>query len=373
MTRRRTKGDGALFQRKSDGRWVGRLVVPLPDGRKVTKSVYGKTQKEARIKLAHAMRERDQGTLVVATTTVGTWLDYWLRHVAARDVKPQTLAGYQSKVATLITPHLGRLRLTALRPEHIRAWQDTLRTSGSKDGGPLAEASVRQAHVILRKALRDAMYDGKIATNPADRVKPPKTDQDTREAHTVEQAAAILNTAAMDARWWLAVFYGLRQGEALGLHWRDVDFTAQTLRIEQTLQIGPDRIPTYGTPKTKQARRTMPMLAPIALRLAAHKPSGMDDDAPVFPGVMPWTDNRAWHDLLDRADVPQLPLHSARHTAASVLEAAGVPDRLIMQILGHSQVAMTHRYTHADLSRQAEALTSALDELAIEAGGDPNV
>ena len=386
MGKRRTRGDGGLYQRhdhascpplvdgvraehRCQGRWVGNIEIWV-DGRKVRKSVYAPTQKAARIKLARLNEAKRTGTVVASSMTVEKWLDYWLTHIAARDVRPQTLAGYQSKVETLMVPYLGKHRLTSLRPEHLRAWHDDLRRGGSRHGGPLAEASVRQAHLILRKALRDAVYDGKLVVNPADRVKPPKTATTQREAFTVDQAAAILTKAGPDARWWLAVFYGLRQGEVLGLRWCDVDFTASTIRIEQTLQIGVDRTVLFGPPKTARSRRTMPMLDPITARLLLHQPAGVSPTSLVFNAggqpIKPWNDSRAWHQLLDDAGVPHLPLHSARHTAASVLEAAGVPDRLIMQILGHSQVQTTHGYTHAELGRQADALTSALEVLAIE-------
>lgn len=367
MTKRRTKGDGSLFQRASDGQWVGRFVVTLPDGRKARKSIYGRTQKEARIKLAHAMRERDQGTLVMTQTTLDAWLTYWLDHIASRRVRPQTMSGYLSKVDTLIRPHLGHHRLTTLQPEHIRTWLDLLRDHGGKDGRPLSEASVRQAYAILRRALKDAVNDGKIAANPAERVDPPGTQTEDRKALTLADAANVLRAAGDDPRWWLAVFYGFRQGEALGLRWGDVDFESNLIHVRQSLQIGPDRKVIFGPPKTRKSIRSMPMHDHIRTRLLLHKPSGADDDDLVFPGpVMPWADSRDWHELLDQAGAERLPLHSARHTAASVLEAAGVPERLIMQILGHSQVRTTHGYTHAEIEQIGSAFQDAGEVLAIE-------
>lgn len=367
MAKRRTKGDGALFQRSSDGRWVGRFVVTLPDGRKTTKTIYGRTQKEARIKLATAMRERDQGTLVITHVTVAAWLDYWLEHIAARRIRPQTMAGYRSKVATLLIPHLGHHRLATLRPEHIRGWLDLLRARGGKDGRPLAEASVRQAYAILRRALKDAVNDGKIASNPVERVDAPGTETAARGALTLSEAVNVLRTAGDDPRWWLAVFYGFRQGEALGLRWGDVDFAANTITIRQTLQIDSDRRIVFGPPKTRKSTRTMPMHPQIRRRLALHKPAGAANDDLVFPGPMkPWNDAKAWHALLDDAGATQLPLHSARHTAASLLNAAGVDPDVRAAILGHSQVQTTHDYTHVEAVQMNSAFSAVDDLLAIE-------
>ena len=89
----------------------------------------------------------------------------------------------------------------------------------------------------------------------------------------------------------------------------------------------------------------------------------------------PWWPNddwARWRDLLVAATrppwapIPHVALHSARNSAASVLEAAGVPDRLVAQILGHSQVQITHGYQQADLDRMRQAFTAAGHLLAIE-------
>lgn len=348
------------------GRWRGRLLVEV-DGRKRPKYVYGTTRKAAGIRLAHARRERDQGTLVIGRTTVGGWMRYWLTDVA--DVRPQTRAGYLSKIETLIVPHLGNYKLTALRPEHIRGWHKTLLEKGGRDGKPLSTSSVRQAHLILRKALQDAVYDQKLGTNPATPVKVPSMGKSQRPALDVAAAANVLRAAGQNPRWWLAVLYGWRQGEALGLRWCDIDTDEGTIRIEQTSQMG-GRV--FGPPKTTESARTMPLLPRLAAMFELMRPAGVDPEQLVFVDehgdtVKPWRDNREWHALLAEAGAPDMPLHSARHSAASLLEAAGVPDRMAAEILGHSQVATTHKYTHAEDARKRAALEDALEVLAIEA------
>jgi integrase len=82
--------------------------------------------------------------------------------------------------------------------------------------------------------------------------------------------------------------------------------------------------------------------------------------------VKPWVDSKAWHTFLAEAGLPSVALHSARNTAADVLEAAGVSDRLVAQILGHSSVRTTHRYTRAELEQMAAAFTSGAGVLALE-------
>lgn len=387
MKHRRTKGDGALYQRHDHptcpplhpdgtrdrhpcrGRWVGHLTVTIA-GRKRRKAVYGRTQKEARIKLETAKRQRDEGTIVISSRTVEWWMDHWLDHIATARNKPQTLAGYRSKVRTLIVPHLGQYRLDQLQPEHLRAWHSTLRTTGGAGGKPLAEASVRQAHAILRKALTDAVRDRKLPWSPAEAVDPPGTHTEVRDRLTLEQAQTALRAAGEDPRWWLALFYGMRQGECLGLRWGDVDLEAGALTIVQTLQMDKGQV-IFADPKTKGSARVLPMLGQIATRLRLAKPGDATADQLVFRRddgnpVKPWADAKAWHRHLEACGLPAVALHSARNTAADLLEAAGVSDRLAAQILGHATVQTTHRYTRGELAQIASAFEAGSALLAIE-------
>ena len=376
MTRRRTRGDGGLYQRhdhptcppldddgqrpdhKCRGRWVANVEV-IVDGRRRRKSIYARTSTEARRKLTQALREKDDGTLVLATLTVGKWLDYWLDNIAARTIRPQTMRGYRSKVDRYIKPALGTRRLTDLRPEHIRHMHDRMRADG------LAEASVRQTHAILKHALRVAVREGKLGSSPADRMDSPGTAVTKRPQFTLDQARTVLR-ATDDARWWLALFYGMRQGEALGLDWCDVDLTRDTLTIRQTLQTDESGALIFGPPKSKASARVIPILPLMKARLLllwhtqGQPTEGLlfsDDGRPLHPR----RDWQAWRDLIDRATAPPLAplpyiaLHAARNTAASLMEAAGVADRLVAQILGHGQVQITHGYQTADLDRMSEA------------------
>lgn len=388
MAKRRTRGDGGLYQRhdhpgcpplingeraahKCQGRWVGNIVVRI-DGKVRRKSVYGRTQKEARIKLAAALREKSDGTLVVASMTTGAWLNYWLDNIA--DVRPQTRRGYRSKLDRYLIPQLGKIRLTDLRPEHIRAMHKKMRTDG------LAEASVRQTHAILRRALKVAVQEGKLGSSPAERMEAPSTETAKRQTFTADQARRVL-AATDNARWWLALFYGMRQGEVLGLRWCDVDFDRHLLRIEQSLQTDMDGALIFGPPKSRASKRPLPLLPIMEARLkllwiAAGEP-GPDSTELILnvdgKPIRPRDDWQAWVDLLEsigteEEPLPRIALHAARNSAASLMEAAGVPDRVVAQILGHSQVQITHGYQVAEVERLRAALTQVDDFLALPAG-----
>lgn len=277
-----------------------------------------------------------------------------------------------SKIDQYLKPHLGTIRLPDLRPEHIRAMHDYMRGKG------LAEATVRQAHAVLKVALHIAVDEGKLAVSPADRMKSPKTVTASRESLTLDQARLVLRKAGDSARWWLALFYGMRQGEVLGLRWCDVDFDKHTLRIEQSLQVDEQYQIIFGPPKSKASKRLMPMVGQIETRLriehlAAGEP---DDERLIFTNDgQPWQpkkDWEQWRDLLTAAStppwapIPHVALHAARNTAASLMEAAGIPDRLVAQILGQSQVQITHGYQTAELAREAVALESLARLLELE-------
>lgn len=351
------------------GRWVGTVDVEMPDGTTKRKYVYASTLKELTPKHDEIREQKRKGTLTFDQgMTVGQWFEHWmkLRRKPPKPLKPQTWNGYQSHINNWIVPHLGKRQLSALRPAHVDALYDVMREAGRKEG------TVRQVHAILSTSLKFAFRKGMIPVNPMERVTPPGTETDERDQFTLEQARQALMAAGDSARWWLAIFYGMRQGECLGLRWEDVDFGAHTLSVAITDQDDYERAGRIeGDPKSRAGKRTLPMVGQIEVRMRLlWEEKGRPQSGKVFTNSVgraldPKADWNAWRAFLDSAasvpfaPLPYIALHAARNTAASLMEAAGISDRMVAQILGHAQVKMTHRYQDAELARVRAELERA--------------
>ncbi len=180
-------------------------------------------------------QKRDAGVVLAAgagTATVGQWLDHWLAHIAPGRVRPSTLAGYESKVKVHIKPAIGH-QLERLQPEHLESFYAAKVASGA------APASVLVCHRILSRSLKVAQQRGRVARNVALLVDPPAGSSEEVVPLTAEDALRVLAEAAGQrnaARWSVALALGLRQGEALGTRWEDVDLEEGTYRVRQQLQ-----------------------------------------------------------------------------------------------------------------------------------------
>ncbi|HEY0890480.1 MAG TPA: site-specific integrase [Nocardioides sp.] len=348
MGERRLRGEGSVYQRESDGRWVGVVDLGWVGGKRVRKTVTAKTLKELRPKFNALKKQIDQGVMA-DDATVETWMKHWMAEVAGKKVRPSTLNTYQTYIDKWIVPHLGKRRLDKLRPDHVRALYSVMEAEGKSD------ATRRQVHAILRRALVVAERDGRIASNPAAKVDAPPVGKGSHGKFTLPEAKKILDVLRkMDdeplgrARWAVALLAGLRQGEALGLRWTDIDFTNEVIQVRRAAQ----RIRGEGIQlvplKSKSSERDVPMVAPVLAALRAVT----EREGFVFGPDKPKDPRRDWHEwrqLLERAEVPMLPLHAARATTASLLSEAGVPDKTIAEILGHSQVIITQKhYIHGD-------------------------
>lgn len=390
-TARRQSGDGALYRRASDGMWIASLELGwTTDGKRRRKVVLHKTQAGALAKLREARAVLSTyGDVPTSVPTLAAWMDYWMTEIAARRVRPRTLDTYRHKV-DLITAAAGRTRLDRLTPAHVRAVHQLCRDRG------LSDTTALQAHAILSKALADAMREGKVVRNVATLVDRPRKAATDRGALTAEQAIHLLRVNADDpmvTRWAFALATGVRQGEALGLRWdyvgtetidlawqlqalawrhgcgqADPDHTAATCR-RRTLAIPAhmEHEPVSGAmvltrPKTKAGIRVLPAVSFLTATLDARREVAVDnrwdlvwtDDA-----GRPWhpsRDSAAWHAALERAGLPHVPLHAARHTAATFLLEAGVDAKVVTTIMGHSDVTTSRGYQHADLRLAADAL-----------------
>src|SRR5712691_4813854 len=362
---KRGRGEGTIYHR-SDGRWSATLRLEY--GRR--KTVYGRTRSEVQTKLRELQRDREQGVIVgAASISVANYLARWLDEAARLKLRPKTFISYSLNVRRL-NPLIGRIRLAQLTPQAIQTAYARLSARG------LAPRSVRQAHVVLHSALRQAMRLGMVGRNAADGVILPRPEPKEMATLTSKQLQQLFESTrgqSLHAVWVLLATTGLREGEALGLRWSDVDLTRGTLVVQRALQRHGSAGLVMVDPKTARSRRTI-HLSRVALEaLAQHR--ARQREMRLLAGVAWRTDfgdlvfcartggpmGSSWLNVvfkreLVRAGLPLIRVHDLRHTAATLLLTRGVHPKVVQDMLGHSTVTLTlDTYSHVTPALHKEA------------------
>ena len=378
---RKANGESSIHKDES-GRWHGYVSLGLREhGKPDRRHVSGKTRGEVVAKVRELEQKQDAGQAPVAgkPMSVGEWMDHWLT-IAKRSVRVKTYVSYESYVRLHIKPALGHVRLDRLLPEHLEEFYAHL-----ADGKGLSPSTQLQQHRVISRALKIALQRGRVARNVATLVQAPTLKRTEVVPFTIEEAQRILTAATTHrnaARWSVALAMGLRQGEALGARWVDLDLGAGTWRVTQGIQRQAYRHGCGGEPcgqkplscpkrvggllmvppKSDKGRRTIGIPEQLVNALRAHRAAqGAEREAAgslwqehglVFvqaTGAMidPSRDWEEWKRLLAEAEVRDGRLHDARHTAATLLLEQGVDARIVMEILGHSQITLTQNtYQH---------------------------
>ena len=175
------------------------------------------------------------------------------------------------------------------------------------------------------------------------------------------QFLASLRGHRLDALYSVALAIGLRRCEALGLRWQDVDLDMGYLRVAKQLKRS-QREYVLRDPKSRASRRTIVLPTVIIDRLREHRGRQLAEREsqrgdwnsldllfvrPNGKPLDPTGVSKLVHRLLDAARLPQRRLHDLRHSCATLLLAQGVPARVVMEILGHSQITTTmNTYMH---------------------------
>jgi integrase len=409
MPDRRPNQRSSIYQGQ-DRWWHGWVTLGIrDDGSPDRRHRMGRTEAEVTRKVRDLERRRDTGRLASPGKglTVGQWMEIWLTTIAPRRIRRSTLEStYAPKVRNRIIPGLGKHRLDRLTPEHVERFYTRLEAEG------LAPATVLQVHRILSRALKVAMQRGYVARNVATLVDAPSASQAEIEPLTPAEAQRIIALASSrrnGSRWSVALALGLRQGEALGLRWQYVDLDAGTITIRWQLQrlnwrhgcadpaacatgrhagtclpgcTGHARTCPRRTGggleltelKSDKSRRTIALPAPLVAALRAHRAEQLKErmiaGSVWHDGDYVWcrvtgrpigahADWDEWKALLKEAGVRDARVHDARHTAATLLLAQGVDQRVVMEILGHSQISMTARYAHV----LPQVMTDAADKI----------
>jgi integrase len=371
----------AKIRRRPNGRWYVFLVDE--DG----EHSHGghRTKKEATAAVAALLTDSARGRYVAPgrMTVADYLLGEWLPARDNADISPNTRDVERLMVNAWILPHIGDVPLQKLTARHLDALYATLRARGGRGGSPLRGKSVRNVHVLLSKALGDAVRRGHLAVSPVMAVDPPARDDSVeRVAWTRDEVRSFLIVAGADrlhAVWRLALATGVRRGELLGLTWGDVNERAILVARQVLVRPAGGMNRVYLREQTK-SRRTRSVRIDDATatslrrwraeqaeeRLAFGGPWKSDGGLGVEAAwvvteadggvVHPDTLLARWKRIVEVAGVTPIGLHGARHSYAELALAAGVRLDVVSRQLGHASISTTADvYSHDSDESATEA------------------
>jgi integrase len=384
------------MRQRGEGSWELRVYLgrdPLTGQKRWTYKTFKGGKREAQRALAAMVAAADGSGVAPSSGTISELLKRWFENSSA-DFSPSTALETTNFMRRYIEPGLGSYSVARLRTEDIDRLYRELRKRGGQNGKALAPATVRRVHVIVHRALEQAVRWGWIRTNPAHKaqvpripapdIRPPAPSDLVRLFALAEEHDPGLSTFL-----WVAAATGARRSELLALRWSDIDELSSRMTIARGLVNGPDGFvvkdtKTHGVRRVALDPKTVEVLAEHRRR--AESAAGacrvvMAPDAYVFSheadSSVPWrpdSTTRAFRLLVQRAGASGVRLHDLRHYVATRLLAAGVDVRTVAGRLGHRNASTTlNVYAHfvVDADEEAAAVLARLLDQGSAASAKP--
>lgn len=329
--RKRSHGEGSVYQRASDGRWIYSFVDPTTGKRRYRTA---RTKGEAQAIKRQVLRAVEDGLPAAPhRQKLGTFLIEWLggKRPPASGLAPKTFSPYEQIIRIHLVPALGNLRLAELTPPHLeRLYAHKL--VGDDSTLPLAPQTVVHIHRVLHRTLEDAVRWGFVIRNVSYLVSPPRVPAREMQVWTPEQARAFLRAAKghrLEALFVLALHTGLRQAELLGLKWQDSERGTGSLQVVRQLQRVKGQGLVFQDLKTAKSRRRIELSEPAQLALRRHRLRQLQEKLvagadwkdtdlvfcntlgkPLEPGNLL---RRVFFPLVQQGGLPRIRFHDLRH------------------------------------------------------------
>jgi len=376
---RSKNGQPRTYFDNNTGRYIAPGVVYLPNGERklvrgsgVRKSI-AEAKRDRLVKKYESLIEINSRDL----SLVGDYCQHWLDNVKpSTDLRRRTRVGYQNAINKWIRPYLGRTRIGDLTREDIQQLYAQMSKSNK------SRSSMNQVRAVLSQTLDEAMVSGHIKSNLVKFVKLPKKKRPNPVYLTTEEVLAIKKRAIEKGewlRWALALLYGMRQGECLGLRWEDISFTNESLQVRRSQGRVAGKGLVLEELKTSSSVRNLPLPKEILELFKQHKREQLEqrlklgtnwiETGQVFTTkigtpIDNGNDRKAWDKLLQESGVKPIKLHAARHTAATTFLANGTDIVVVSKLLGHSNIQTTvEYYAHVKEDSKLRAINGLGKEL----------
>ncbi len=341
------------YRVKTDG-------TPDPSGRRRQVVATFDRLADARAFLAKTRAQVTTGAYVSKSEqTFGEFVDSWLRS-RRHAVRPKTVEGYRVGLQPAVRA-FGAKRLDLVAKRDVAALVEEMVANGR------APRTINLTLGLLRQSLDSAVREGSLQRNVARLVDRMPERQQEFEVWTAEEARAFLDATATHrlAGPWALTMSGLRRGEVLGLRWSDVDLDSpRPVVIVRRSRVSLGRAGgtvAEGDPKSTRSRRRVP-LAPFAVRAIRYTRDVQAAERAAAGGfyrdfgylatneigepMHPDTYSAEFQRIIAGAGLRRIRLHDCRHSAISLLLAAGIPVVAVAGVMGHDPVVTQRIYAH---------------------------
>ena len=347
----RSNGEGTVYKRKSDGKWVASFYEEV-NGQHKRRVIYGTSSEDAHQKLRKALNRIDQGMPGIdSTDTFKTVAEVWrLTTMRTSGLSKASTEAYVGALQRKVYPLIGNVRLRDLKPSHVAS----VLTAMQDDG--LSNAYQHTANKAMSAVFRAAMADGLIASNPTMAVKVRRGGHKDKVVPDRDQVAALIVTCE-DLRLKTLVatlaYTGCRISEALSILWSDVGDTSIAIRSgkggkSRAVPITPALAEIIKVWRLEQRQERM---------ASTWWDEGHDWMLTSDCGTKwdPHNARKKFRPLAEKV-LPGMTPHSLRHATATLLLEEGVSMKVVAELLGHSSVRITEdTYSHVTARLVAEA------------------
>lgn len=299
----------------------------------------------------------------------GIWLDEWFCNYIRPSSKRRTCERYSEIIEKRLKVKLGEYELDELTPLVLQRYITELIESGNmKTGKGLAANSVNGIITVIQNSLKLAYALGTIKEYAADKIRRPKTKEKEVTCFTLSEQKKIERAALAGKKTkWLGIvvclYTGLRIGELLALEWKDVDFQKGMLTVSKSRHEGKDENGRYAhiveSPKTVSSRRCIPLPKQILceLRMLKRKSRSLYVISNGESSIPVRSYQRSFERLLKKLDIPHKGFHALRHTFATRALECGMDVKMLSELLGHKDPAVTlRRYVHSLMEQKKEMM-----------------